>query len=101
MCFLFNCSRRVERLRAPPCTYFNCGKCEYTSVHAHTTRGQTHSHRPVAMQRAHICAVCFGQGLTSPHRAKACPIIFELDNVLFAEWQLGQHDDEWPVAVAL
>ena len=81
---------RIDRLRCPPCSYFNLGLCEYERVHTHPTRGQAHgAGKPFVGERAHICAVCFAQKMTSPHRVTRCPIVRELDNVLLREWKVA------------
>ena len=76
-------NKRVDRMRVPPCTFFNLNGCEFKGVLSHTTRGdpRAKNERPVKkiLVRSHTCAVCYGQGLVSPHRAANCPILRALD----------------------
>ena len=90
--FLAASNGRVQRLRTPPCTYFNMGNCNFAAVHLHQVNVQPGYNVPRVPERAHICAVCYGQSLQSPHRAARCPIIKELDKALklhFA-WEEGK-----------
>ena len=83
--WLLKANRRVDGLRIPPCTYYNCSTCEYGPVLTHPTRGGNAHARLQVTERAHICAVCFAQGLIAPHRAKDCPLLAELDNAIRCE----------------
>ena len=88
--YLRTCNKRVDNLRCPPCSYFNLDLCEYSKVHVHQTRGQTHAtgkERAIVHERAHICAVCFAQGMTSPHRVTSCPLVMAVDHELHADWK--------------
>ena len=88
--FLRTHNSRIDKLRCPPCSYFNLGLCEYERVHTHPTRGQAHGvGKPFVGERAHICAVCFAQKMTSPHRVTRCPVVRELDTILLREWKDG------------
>ena len=92
--FMAKTNKRVEGARIPPCTFFNAARCEYRGTLVHQTRGFAQKGRPMASERAHLCAVCFAQQLVSPHRAVDCPIVKELDAELDYEQDCGWLEDD-------